>query len=675
MSPTLNLINDYSHFVITSLEVISTSALHIYHSALPLSPQTSNIRELYKPYAHPLARVVQGVPISWEPISTTVRHHSPINTAIWSPCSRYIAVSLVNPPTIEILDAVTLEQLQTLNSPQGQSRLLSFSPDSCSLTQFSFNHHAELVTWDLQTGSQIGTTPLALYMSSPWCFLSIHSINKKMVVLVHRDSHSTAATGISIYNLHSGICTYSYHVSEGSIAASIWTHGEYLRFVTLKPGSITIWEVGFTSIHTLTKVESLPIPDDVGYFGTTLFHPTISRLAFVHQWKVLIWDTQSSKLLLDSSCSSWDAKMSFSSDGHFFACEATNQEAHLWKESPAGYILHRKLVSGIGKSVGNTTFTNHIRPLLSPNGRSIITSRGQETQLWYTTDPTSSSSSLPTQPATLTNFLLDFSSDGLLAATARFGNNIATVLNLKSSNPQLIINTGMGIWGLRITGNTIFVVGSEGRIITWDITAGNHLLNTRVNINNSVQTITLNCPTLFYEPLLSAAISPDSSYIVITGGMDESLDVTWGANKGLDVTWGEDESLDIYDMSTGDHLTSTTTRVGDLLWITPDGCEVWSSGVSPMGPQGLKIIKDGESNVIRLEHLPENTHPSGGYPWRSSHGHRITDDGWIFNSRKKRLMWLPHQWRMGEQCWSWDGQFLGLLNHKLPDPIIIELGE
>ena len=32
--------------------------------------------------------------------------------------------------------------------------------------------------------------------------------------------------------------------------AQIWTHGEFLRFVTGKPGSITIWEVWLTSKHT-----------------------------------------------------------------------------------------------------------------------------------------------------------------------------------------------------------------------------------------------------------------------------------------------------------------------------------------------------------------------------------------------------------------------------------------
>ena len=58
-SPTLNLVNDYFRFVIESFEVINTSASHIYHSALFLSPKTSIVRSLYEQYGRPLVRVVQ----------------------------------------------------------------------------------------------------------------------------------------------------------------------------------------------------------------------------------------------------------------------------------------------------------------------------------------------------------------------------------------------------------------------------------------------------------------------------------------------------------------------------------------------------------------------------------------------------------------------------------------
>ncbi|KAF9786421.1 hypothetical protein BJ322DRAFT_786317, partial [Thelephora terrestris] len=129
--PTLNLVRDYTRFVITFFEVISTSAQHIYISALPLSPQSSIVRGLYQQYAPRLPRVVRGLPISWEPVVTAIRK-SGIADAAWSPCNKSIAIVSA---TVEILDAVTLKQLNTFESPpKPESPLLFFSPDGDSLT-------------------------------------------------------------------------------------------------------------------------------------------------------------------------------------------------------------------------------------------------------------------------------------------------------------------------------------------------------------------------------------------------------------------------------------------------------------------------------------------------------------------------------------------------------------
>ena len=38
-------------------------------------------------------------------------------------------------------------------------------------------------------------------------------------------------------------------------------------------------------------------------------------------------------------------------------------------------------------------------------------------------------------------------------------------------------------------------------------------------------------------------------------------------------------------------------------------------------------------------------------------------------------MWLPHHWRKFERTRTWGGQFLGLVDSGLPEPIIMELGE
>jgi len=637
-------VNDFFHFVVAFFEVISTSAPHIYHSTLLLSPRTSSVRKLYEPYAFPLVRVVQGIPVSWEPIVATSSHRVPIHNIVWSPCSRYIAVSSGDPPMIEILDALTLRQLHKFDS-QDRHEWLSFSPDSRSLTQFSLSR-SRLTTQDLQTGGQINTIPFISHTADSRYLSSTYSVDGKMFAVAYRDSEST---GISTYNLLSGTHTHSHRAPDGHIVAPIWTHGEFLRFVTVKPGSITVWEVGFTSTHTLTKVESLPTPGNDHHFQPILFLPTLSRLAFYRYEEVMIWDARDSKLLLNTS---GDRPMSFSSDGQFFACGTPDEEIHLWKESPAGYLLHRKIIPGITKEVGCDHVHHSIEPFLSPDGESIIASMGYKIHLWRTTDPITSLSSVPTRPTGEDDFILEFSPDGSLVAIARKGEKTATVLDLKSGNPRLVIDTGVGVHSMRVTEDAIVVAG-KGWIIAWNLPAGEHVLGARADVDDNVRAMTFSHPELFPKRSQSVAISPDLNYAVITRGLKGS------------------EGLDIFDLSTGNHLVGTATDYALAPWITPDGCEVWFSSHG-----GWKINKDGKSNIIGLDPLPKNAQPSGGYYWSSPHDHHFTGDGsWIFNSRKKRLMWFPQHWRHALWDWTWNGWFLGSLNYELPEPVIIDLSE
>jgi len=603
--------------------------------------------KLYEQYAQPLARVVRGVPISWGPNFTTVKHNSATDSdavvwaAVWSSCSRFIAVGLSG--STEVLDAVTLERLQTFAHPSSGHGCLSFSPDGRSLTWIS-DISGGSTTWDLQTGGQISSIPSIPDSFFLRHFSSTNSMDGNIVAVACRYFDNNAVTVIYTYNLISGTHTFSHRVSGGHIVAQIWTHGEFLRFATVKPGSITTWQVGFTSEHTLAEIESLPAPGDTG-LKEHLFLPTLSRLAFILGEAVLIWDAQDSRFLLnfvgDSQCLEG---LSFSSDGRFFACGTRGRGVHLWKESPTGYLLHQKLIPG------PSDFWTP--PLLSPDGESIITFKGHETQLWHTTDPISPPSSVPPQPAEQTDFVLAFSPEKSFVVTGRLEGNIATIVDLKSGDLRLIVDTGTRICGLGVTGSTAIVVG-EGKIITWNLPAADQcVLDARVNIRDSVRTILFNHHPLLTGRTHSASISPDFNHLVITRGR-------------------VDEGLDIYDMSTGKHIVGATNDVFRL-WFTRDGCEVWYSAY---GLYGQKIIRDGGSNIIGLEPLQRGGAPSGGFLWESSHGHKVTDDGWILDSRKKRVMWLPHHWRVSKEDRIWDERFLALFDRGLPEPVVIELYE
>ena len=375
-SPTLDLVNDYSRFVIGSFEVISTSAPHIYHSALPLSPQTSIVHKLYQQYTRPLASIVRGSQISWGPIVAATKQHAPITSVAWSPCSRLIAVGHSNPGAIEILDAVTLERLNTFHTPSwlrlSSIQRLGFSLDNRLLTLF--DGQEILFSWNIRTGCSAGNIilPLRTGVTPRKCVSSAHSMDGKMVAAAYGGPEYTICT----YNLLSETQIYSYRVSGERIVVPVWTHGESLRFVTAKLGSLTIWEAEFNSIHTLAEVNSFPTPDNINcgehYETEYLFLPTLSRLAFILRDTVSVWDAQASKLLLNFRGdvrstgflgSDQSTDMSFSPDGRFFAYLAIGVGIHLWKDSPAGYMLHQ-----IVKPASHT----FISPLLSPNGESII---------------------------------------------------------------------------------------------------------------------------------------------------------------------------------------------------------------------------------------------------------------------------------------------------------------
>ena len=671
-SPTLNLVNECFRFVTGFFEVISTSAPHIYHSAIYLSPRTSIVWKLYKRYAHPLTRVVQGAPISWDPAVATIKCSHFISHAAWSPCSKFIAISLNSKAEIQILDAVTLKQLKSLIPPHNYTQLLTFSPDSHLLTWVS--HTSEVfVSWDLQTG--LLASEISITEEGP--IPKVHSITYSgcgtmLGVLFKNNDISTINTYSVLSN--SPICS---HPVEGLVAGTIWTHGECVQFTIFGSGSITIWEVGFTTEHPPTEVKSVNTPNNFDPSEQFHFLPKFSRLAFVLEEAVIIWDTQLSKPLLNSMDAKMTENMTFSADGHFFACEVHGSEIYLWKESPTGYTLHQKFVSGRGS----------VTPLLSPNGQLIVGPNSSTIWLWHTEYFITSPSSTPTKlPWSARRFTLEFSPDRSLAATARLETKTATILDLKSGIPLLIIDTGTPIYGLRIADDTVVVIGDR-KIITWDLPVGGVISSPRVGINGSAQTITFTGSTSstlsmssstppMFSRIYSASISPDFNHFAIIA-----------ADAGVSI-----QHLIIFDMATGKYLAGGMISFSKwgIPWFTQDGKEVWyhdlrdgdgwgyyARTINELGRVfrdcGWATVKDGNSNITALEHIRSS---SGIPPWQSPHGHQVTDNKWIISSGGKQLLMLPHHWQPSEGVHRiWGGQFLALLHNELHEVVILELLE
>ena len=352
----------------------------------------------------------------------------------------------------------------------------------------------------------------------------------------------------------------------------------------------------------------------------------------------MVWGPRNSVSLLHETGASWYPMMTFSSDGRFFACSTTGLEVYLWKESSTGYTLIGKLQSNARRSI----------PLLSPNGESIITFSNRTIKLWHTKAFTSHSSILSHLPNSAEKFVLDFVPDRQLAVVARQEEKTVTVLDLKSDLPQLTIDAPMKVYGLRVAGNAVVVIG-DGVVTTWDLPEGNSLPHARVDIENSTQTTSFGGGG--QNVVVTASISHDFRYVAVlrTGRVASFPD------------------LHVYCLSTGRH-DYTVVVSGSSLWFAPGGLDIWCAEEGVVGSHaicqtGLKCTVFGSD----IECGPS------GSPWKSSRGYKVTNDEWLIDQDGKRLFVLPPPWRSSAAQRAWNGQFLVLLHGSLPQPVILEL--
>ena len=542
-----------------------------------------------------------GVPDSWQQASATATHNNFKGQVVWSPCNRFVAV--LHQHSVEVVDSVTLNQLGIFQYKYTHwgNKLLGFSPDSHYLTLVS---SYRTLSWDLQTGGPLSAIPSEDPFLFPYSFA--HSNDGKAVAVVYSGIYSqTNIMHIFTYNLLSGTHIGSTnHSPKGQVIYPIWIHDdEYFQFATIDLKSITIWQSPFSLECPAVEVESLSIPDEIASGDCFLFLPALSRLAFILKNTVKVWDAKGSKLLLEYdnetfvqtsfSATSTPLRGSFSSDGHFFAHMKTVDEVCVWKESTTGYVLHQYF------SVSHSPY--FLWPQLSPNGKSIIVPLESKIHRMDTRNQISCGPSISTG---YHNILLDFSPNENLAAFAQQRDNIVTILDLKSGEPRSIINVGIGIDCLGITGGTIIVVSRE-KAITWNLSSGNHTAN--ADIHESMQTITLNYQPSTPNPQnpFDVSISPDLSHIVVSRNHTGSY------------------YLEVYDAPTGKFLAETEVEfMGRPLF----SCNIWDSSYNGLHGKQYKINKDGETGHTWLEAIKAES--INGTPLEATpllQGHR----GWV----------------------------------------------
>lgn len=263
--------------------------------------------------------------------------------------------------------------------------------------------------------------------------------------------------------------------------------------------------------------------------------------------------------------------------------------------------------------------------------------------LWHTKDQALSRTGAPTRDSDWRDIFLEFSSDATFAVFGRCWGETVLVLDLQSGDPQLVIDAGGGISCLGLSKNFVIVVDRE-KIITWNLPAGDRTPVVQLNIGDSVRTTMINRPSFRKMNTYDhTSLSPDLTRIAIVRYLEESSLTR----------------LEIYDTPTGRCLADTEATYGLAPWFTPDGREVWGKDKLYGNVKRWRIIEDSEFGVTQLETLGSTVPQQERLPWDSSRGYEVTPDGWVLSPTRKRLLWLPHHWRSGEEDRKWRGRFSG----------------
>jgi len=131
-------------------------------------------------------------------------------------------------------------------------------------------------------------------------------------------------------------------------------------------------------------------------------------------------------------------------------------------------------------------------------------------------------------------------------------------------------------------------------------------------------------------------------------------------------------SLSLYNMHTGEKLADANSD-GEMTGFTPDGSKVWCATDKDKVDWWAIVKEDGQNSTV-LEYLGEAEEPLGGFPWKPFHDCQVADDGWVINSSREWLLWLPHPWRSAyKENKRWSGKFLIMWNNELPEGVIVKL--
>ena len=443
--------------------------------------------------------------------------------------------------------------------------------------------------------------------------------------------------------LHEGeILPRSCHWLDGD-----WEHGESSRFATIgshdgKP-AIDINQLQPSSIPPCRMVESFilpPYPGDVS-FSLTSFHAS-----FFTQTEITVIDVRDSKILLRTEApQALDLKSGrFSPDGGFFACGALENEIHVWKNTPTGYIPWSCLELRLPFDRFSFSPTSTSILAWGPKGVELLENHAR----------------VPLRTKTASDrdhedHLVAYFKDGTRIATTRRGGNVITVLDPLSDAPQRSISAEMEILDIETVGDTVFTANAR-ELAGWDLEAG------EIVYRDSGAPVA--------EILVMGADPGIAVHFTLStdGSSSHFTDNSW-------IAFAVDRTMFLYGIEDQVVFYKHTMdrEVADIRF-TPHGgqlCFTLDSDVfEKVCAEGARLSEQWRIVDVLKEFTEGVRLRDGPLPL---HGYRIQGgSGWIEGHGDRKLLWLPPNWRTTfDSDAMWDGNFLTLVDGRHPMPIII----
>ena len=411
-------------------------------------------------------------------------------------------------------------------------------------------------------------------------------------------SESKATSTVHTHAISSGT-TSSLGTFESGSNPHLWTDGESFWIMTTSmEGEYRTDSIDILKVgSTLAKVQSFSPGLLDGEIGS--FSPATRRISISSDHRLRILDIRGPG---PGNClldKTGDFFFHcFSSDGSLFAASESDT-VHIWKYDSGYYVLRWELRCQ-GPPISPLRFSPTLSSILG-NSRDIL-------QVWRLHEP-------PTTSETHRRYCVELSRSGTRVATAYWRESAITITDLLAQTPPQFIDTDMTIDGMVLTGNVLLVAGSEN-LVAWLLTeeglVDGVIGDGRVGRSDSIWTISQSSQPLVFR------VEGQVGFIKSNGVVTH-----------------------IYHTETGDvlHSSQAPSYYSFFGWYSLNG--------TFCGEDYLRRCDFSQCSIPLKDR------------WKTSRS--TLRKGWVKDSKGKRRLWVPVEWRaewdLGDWCHNITTQF------------------